>query len=440
MMIMLFLLFLIPLCFLNKFWLIKNLLVLLSVFFFTKISFLNYSFISYFMGYDLLSYFLVLLSMWILFLMFMASEKIYKLNDYSELFSFFSILLLVFLVLTFFSMNMFLFYMFFEASLIPILIMIMGWGYQPERIQAGMYMFFYTIMASLPMLLFILYFYLKFSCLDFSFLNLNLSSVILYFMMMMVFLVKLPMFLFHLWLPKAHVEASVAGSMILAGIMLKLGSYGLIRFFHMFLQVGVKLNLILINLSLLGGIIVSLTCLRQSDLKSLIAYSSVVHMGLLLSGFLTLNNWGMVGSITMMLAHGLCSSGLFVLVNLNYERFMSRSIYINKGMLNLIPFLSLCWFLLVSSNMAAPPSLNLLGEILLISSLINYSYLCMYMLILISFFSAVYCLFLYSYSQHGLFYSGIYNFSIINFRELNLLFLHWIPLNLILIKSDFFFI
>nr|ANJ01491.1 NADH dehydrogenase subunit 4 [Calvia championorum] len=437
-MMILYLMFLIPLCFLNKFWLIKNLLVFLSLLFLTKISFINYSYISYFLGYDFLSYFLVLLSIWILFLMFMASEKLYKLNDYSNLFSLLLILLLIFLIITFFSMNMFMFYMFFEASLIPILILIMGWGYQPERIQAGMYMFFYTILASLPMMLFIFYFNFKFYCMDMNFLNLNFTSIILYFMMLMVFLVKLPMFLFHLWLPKAHVEASVAGSMILAGIMLKLGGYGLIRFLQVFLMLGVKLNLFFINLSLFGGILVSLTCLRQSDLKSLIAYSSVVHMGLLLSGLMTLNLWGMSGSFVIMLAHGLCSSGLFVLVNLNYERVFSRSIYINKGMLNLVPFMSLWWFLLVISNMAAPPSLNLLGEILLINSLINYSYICMFLLMLLSFFSAVYCLYLYSYSQHGVYFSGLFSFMNINFRELNLIFLHWVPLNLILLKSDYF--
>nr|YP_010320634.1 NADH dehydrogenase subunit 4 [Illeis bistigmosa]UJP68265.1 NADH dehydrogenase subunit 4 [Illeis bistigmosa] len=435
-----FILFMIPLCFLNKFWLIKNLLVLMSFYFLTKISFSYYSFISYFMGFDFLAYFLVLLSMWILFLMFMASEKIYKLNDYSELFSLFSLLLLMMLMFTFFSMNMFLFYLFFEASLIPVLFLIMGWGYQPERIQAGMYMFFYTIIASLPMLLFIFYFYLNFYSLDFNVSKVDFSSLLMYFMMIIVFLVKLPMFMFHLWLPKAHVEASVAGSMVLAGVMLKLGSYGLIRFMNMFLTLGMKMNFFLINLSLLGGIIISLTCLRQSDLKSLIAYSSVVHMGLLLSGLLTLNIWGITGSLIMMLAHGLCSSGLFVLVNINYERFYSRSIYINKGMLNLIPFMSLWWFLLVTSNMAAPPSLNLLGEIILITSLINYSWLFMYLMILISFFSAVYCLFLYSFSQHGQYYNGIFNFLNINFRELILLLLHWLPLNLILLKSDLFMI
>lgn len=440
MIIILYLLFIIPLCFLNKFWLIKNLLVLLRVYFLTKISFLNYRFIRYFLGYDLLSYFLVLLRIWILFLIFIAREKLYKLNDYSELFSFFSILLLLFLIFTFFSINIFLFYIFFEARLIPILILIIGWGYQPERIQAGIYIFFYTIMASLPILLFIFFFYGNYFCLDFRFLNLNLSRIVLYFIIMVVFLVKLPIFIFHLWLPKAHVEASVAGSIILAGVILKLGSYGLIRFIQMFILVGVKINFILINLSLLGGLIVSLTCLRQRDLKSLIAYSSVVHIGLLLGGLLTFNNWGISGAIIIILAHGLCSSGLFVLVNLNYERFFRRRIYINKGILNLIPFLSLWWFLLVSSNMAAPPSLNLLGEIFLIRSLINYSYLCIYLLIFISFFRAAYCLFLYSYSQHGIFYRGIYNFININFRELILLLIHWIPLNLILLKRDFFII
>nr|AWN56240.1 NADH dehydrogenase subunit 4 [Eriopis connexa] len=435
-----FIIFLMPLSFKNMFWLIKNFIVLITIFFFTKISFFYYGNISYFFGSDLLSYFLVLLSLWILFLMFMASEKIFKNNDYSELFILLLLFLLLFLIFTFFSMNMFMFYLFFESSLIPILLLIMGWGYQPERIQAGFYMFFYTILASLPMMLFIFNFYKINNSLDMSFFCSEINSVLMYFMMMMVFLVKLPMFMFHLWLPKAHVEASVAGSMILAGVMLKLGGYGLMRFLQLFIMLGMKINFFIINLSLIGSIIISLTCLRQSDLKSLIAYSSVVHMGLLLSGLLTLNLWGMQGCLVIMLAHGLCSSGLFVLVNLNYERFMSRSIYINKGMLNIVPFMSLWWFLMVISNMAAPPSINLLGEILLINSLIGYSFLCMYLMILLSFFSAVYCLFLYSFSQHGKYFNGIYSIKMFNNRELLLIVLHWLPLNLILLKSDFFMI
>lgn len=440
MIIILYIIFLIPLCFLNKFWLIKNLLVLIRIFFFFKVSFLNYSYIRFFLGYDFLSYFLILLRIWIIFLIFLAREKLFKLNDYRELFCLFSVLLLLFLVLTFFSINIFIFYIFFEARLIPILFLIIGWGYQPERIQAGIYIFFYTIIASLPIILFIFYFYLKFHTLDIRFININLTRVVLYFIIIIVFLVKLPIFILHLWLPKAHVEASVAGSIILAGVILKLGRYGLIRFLQIFLLLGIKINFILINLSLIGGIIISFTCLRQRDLKSLIAYSSVVHIGLLLRGLLTFNYWGIIGSLVIILAHGLCSSGLFVLVNLNYERFYSRRIYINKGIINLVPFLSLWWFLLVVSNIAAPPSLNLLGEILLINSLISYSNLCIFLLIIISFFRAVYCLFLYSYSQHGEYFRGIYRFININFREIILIILHWVPLNLILLKRDYFII
>nr|AIW06369.1 NADH dehydrogenase subunit 4 [Cheilomenes sexmaculata]QUQ05613.1 NADH dehydrogenase subunit 4 [Cheilomenes sexmaculata]QXM14776.1 NADH dehydrogenase subunit 4 [Cheilomenes sexmaculata] len=438
MVMVLFLMFTIPLCLKNKFWLIKNLLVIFSLYFLMKNPFLSYSFISYFMGYDYLSYFLILLSFWVGFLMFMASNKVYLNKDFIGLFNLMVLFLLLCLVLTFLSMNMFMFYMFFEASLIPILVLIMGWGYQPERIQAGMYMFFYTIMASLPMMLFVFYYYYLHSSFSMNFIFYSLDSFILYFMMIMVFLVKLPMFLFHLWLPKAHVEASVAGSMVLAGVMLKLGSYGLIRFMMLFVSVGLKINWILINLSLLGGIIISLTCLRQSDLKSLIAYSSVVHMGLMLSGFLTLNIWGFLGTLIMMLAHGLCSSGLFVLVNINYERFFSRSIYVNKGLLNIMPFMSLFWFLLVIFNMAAPPSLNLLGEILLISSMISYSYVCMGLMMLLSFFSSMYCLFLYSYSQHGKFFGGLFSLKMISYRDFLLIFLHLYPLILMLLKSEVF--
>lgn len=440
MIVLFYIIFIIPLCFKNKFWLLKNLLVLIRFLFLIKIPFIYYSFISLFIGYDFLSYFLVLLRIWVTFLIFIAREKLFKLNDFSELFRFILILLLIFLVFTFFSINMFMFYIFFEASLIPVLILILGWGYQPERIQAGIYMFFYTIIASLPIILFIFSYYLKFNRIDIRFINVNLSSILLYFIILIVFLVKLPVFIFHLWLPKAHVEASVAGSIILAGVILKLGRYGLIRFLYLFIELGVKLNFFLINLSLLGGIIVSFTCLRQRDLKALIAYSSVVHIGLLLGGILTLNSWGLAGSLVIILAHGLCSSGLFVLVNLNYERIFSRRIYINKGILNLIPFISLWWFLLVISNIAAPPSLNLLGELILINRLISYSYCCIFLIIFISFFRAAYCLYLYSFSQHGKYFNRIFAVKIITYRELNLIILHWIPLNLILIKSDYFIV
>lgn len=439
MIILIILVFMIPLCFINKFWLIKNYLILIRIWFFSKISFLFFSSLNFFIGIDFLSYFLLLLRFWISFLIFIAREKLFNLKDFSELFSILLLLLLLFLLLTFSSINIFLFYIFFEARLIPILILILGWGYQPERIQAGIYIFFYTIIASLPIILFIFIYYSKFKTLDLTYINVNLFSFILYFIIIIVFLVKMPIFLFHLWLPKAHVEASVAGSIILAGVILKLGRYGLIRFLTIFLYLGVKVNFFLINLSLIGGILVSLSCLRQRDIKSLIAYSSVVHIGLLLSGLLTFNSWGITGSLIIILAHGCCSSGLFVLVNINYERIVSRSIFINKGLINIVPFLSLWWFLLVIRNIAAPPSLNLLREILLINSLINYSHICIFILIIITFLRASYSLYLYSFSQHGKFYRRLYFFELISYRELILLLIHWVPLNLILLKRDLFF-
>nr|ARH53982.1 NADH dehydrogenase subunit 4 [Pantoxystus rubricollis] len=427
--------FMIPLVFLN-YWLVLMLLFFMSFIFMMNISYMNiYSSLSYIFGLDLLSFMMIMLSFWICSLMILASESLYKSMFYWELFLVMVMLLLLSLYLTFSSMNMFIFYLFFEISLIPTLFLIIGWGVQPERLMAGIYLLFYTLLVSLPMLVSLFYLNKIFNTMEFYFFG-SINSLFLYYCINMMFFVKIPMFFIHLWLPKAHVEAPISGSMILAGVMLKLGGYGLLRTMKLFLAIGLEINFIIIIISLIGGMIVSLMCVRQNDMKSLIAYSSVSHMGLCLAGILTMNLWGFWGALVMMLAHGLCSSGLFCLANLCYERSHSRSIYLNKGFMNIFPNLSLWWFLLCSSNMAAPPSMNLLGEILLINSLFLYSKYTMICLFFMVFYSAVYSLFLYSYTQHGVFYSGMYSFVIINSREYLLLFLHWVPLNLLIMKSE----
>nr|YP_009185991.1 NADH dehydrogenase subunit 4 [Sphaeridium bipustulatum]ALO70934.1 NADH deshydrogenase subunit 4 [Sphaeridium bipustulatum] len=434
-----FMLFTIPLCFKrNSFWLNQLSYFLLFILVFIMFSF-NYNFtnISYMFGYDLLSFVMIILSIWICGLMVMGSAKIFKLKNYYNLFLLMVLLLMMALVLTFSSLNLFVFYLFFEISLIPTLMLIMGWGYQPERLQAGVYLLFYTLLASLPMMIGIFFILSKFNTLEYFYFS-NVHSILLYMSINMVFFVKMPLFFVHLWLPKAHVEAPVSGSMILAGVMLKLGGYGLLRMMIMFLSVGMMINYVIIVISLVGGFYVSLICLRQVDIKSLIAYSSVAHMGITLGGIMTLNYWGMIGALVMMLAHGLCSSGLFCLANITYERMGSRSMFLNKGLINLMPTFSLWWFLFSACNMAAPPSLNLLGEIMLINSLVSWSFYSMMFLSLMSFFSAAYSLYLYSYTQHGKMYSGMYSFSMGYLNEYLLLLLHWLPLNLLILKSEYF--
>nr|AND96447.1 NADH deshydrogenase subunit 4 [Onthophagus rorarius] len=432
--------FLIPLSFkLKSFWL-NQCSYFLMFFLFMIVNSYNYIFknISYFLGCDLLSYCMILLTFWICSLMIMSSESLNYKKFFMNLFLLVILLLTLFLFITFSSMNLFLFYLFFEMSLIPTLILIVGWGYQPERLQAGIYLLFYTLLVSLPMMISIFFYYEKYYSLDFFFIDNMISNIYMYMCINLAFFVKMPMYLVHLWLPKAHVEAPVSGSMILAGVLLKLGGYGLMRLMLIFMEIGMKINMIFILISMYGGLLVSLICIRQIDIKSLIAYSSVAHMGMVLGGIMTMTYWGMCGSLVMMLAHGLCSSGLFCLANINYERFMSRSMYLNKGMINLIPSMSLWWFLLSSSNMAAPPSLNLLGEIMLINSLVSWNSLCMLMLMFLSFLSAVYSLYLYSYTQHGKLYSGLFSFFSGVIREYLLLILHWLPLNILILKSEIF--
>lgn len=417
---------------------VQNLIFLVSFLYLLMNNYRNYWInISGNFGNDLLRFGLILLSFWITSLIIISRERVISTNNYSSFFIFIIFILIFFLYLTFRSIRLFIFYLFFEIRLIPTLFLILGWGYQPERLQAGVYLLFYTLLASLPMIIGIFYVYEDIGRLFFiSFIEYSYNNLYLYLCLILAFLVKIPIFLVHLWLPKAHVEAPVSGSIILAGLLLKLGGYGLLRVFPLLQKTGLKINVLWIRISLVGGVLVSLICLRQVDLKSLIAYSSVAHIGIVLGGLLTITYWGICGSYTLIIAHGLCSSGLFCLANISYERFGSRRLLINKGLLNFMPRLRLWWFLLCSANMAAPPTLNLLGEIRLLNRIVIWSWVRIFRLALLSFFSAAYTLYLFSYSQHGKIILRNYSFSNGVLREYLILFLHWVPLNLLILKRE----
>lgn len=384
---------------------------------------------------------LIFLTIWISALIIIARFSIKNKKSSSEPFLFLILLLNFALLLTFSASNLLTFYISFEFTLLPTLFIILGWGYQPERLQAGFYLLIYTVLASLPLLINLILIFKYNQSLSFRNYIWNLPCpppliFIWWSTTILAFLVKIPLYIFHLWLPKAHVEAPVAGSIILAGLLLKLGSYGILRLALIFINVNKLLLPLILSVSLWGAIITRIICTRQPDIKSLIAYSSVGHIGLLTAGTITNQAWAWERRLLMIIAHGLCSSALFALANILYETTQTRRLYLTKGIITLFPTTTLIWFLASSANMAAPTSLNLIAEIILLSSILSASLRAAPILAISAFLAAVYSLFLYTSTQHGKPFNFTNPLHLFPSRNYLIIFIHLLPLFTLCLKID----
>jgi proton-translocating NADH-quinone oxidoreductase chain M len=309
--------------------------------------------------------------------------------------------LLVILIGVFSVLDILGFYILFEAVLIPMFLIIGVWGARKEKITASYYFFFYTLVGSLLMILSIFYIYSLTGTTDYlTLLNIKFDASVQYCIFLCFFAslaVKIPKFPFHIWLPQAHVEAPVGGSVLLAGILIKLGSYGFIRFtIPLFPEACSYFSPLIFTLGVTGVIYASLTTIRQTDLKRIIAYSSVGHMGIVMLSTFSLSLIGIEGSIFLQIAHGLVSSALFILVTLIYQRHHTRIVKYYRGLTLTMPLFSLIFLFFTLANIAVPLSCNFVGEFLSLLGVFQVNGLIGFLGCMGIILSAAYGLFLYN--------------------------------------------
>ncbi|WP_424192217.1 NADH-quinone oxidoreductase subunit M [Ampullimonas aquatilis] len=333
--------------------------------------------INYSLGIDGISIWFVFLTAFITILVVLAAWEVIQDRAAQYLAAF--LILSGLMVGVFCALDGALFYVFFEATLIPMYLIIGIWG-GPNRVYAAFKFFLYTLLGSLLTLVALIYLYNKsggsFDILTWHALPLPLlTQKILFFAFLMAFAVKVPMWPVHTWLPDAHVEAPTGGSVVLAAIMLKLGAYGFLRFSLPILpDASHALSGFMITLSLIAVVYIGMVALVQADMKKLVAYSSIAHMGFVTLGFFVFNDMATEGAIVQMISHGFVSGAMFLCIGVLYDRVHSRQIADYGGVVNTMPKFATFFLLFTMANCGLPATSGFVGEFMVILGAVEYNF------------------------------------------------------------------
>ena len=320
-------------------------------------------------GIDGISVFFVILTTLLIFLCLLTSWNSINFNLKEYLISF--LVMEFFLIGVFCILDLLLFYIFFESVLIPMYLIIGVWGSRERKIRAAYFFFLYTLLGSVLMLLAVIYLYYQVGTTDYEILLSTLltskEQKFLWLAFFASFATKVPMVPMHIWLPEAHVEAPTAGSVILAGVLLKLGTYGLIRFsFPLFPEASFYFTPLVYSIAVVGVIYTSFTAIRQTDFKRIIAYTSVAHMNLVIVGMFSFNSIGLEGAILQSLSHGFVASALFLIIGVVYERHHTRMVKYYGGLVHVMPIYIFIFLFFTMSNIGLPGTGSFIGEFLIL--------------------------------------------------------------------------
>jgi NADH-quinone oxidoreductase subunit M len=333
-----------------------------------QILLINNKLFTFHLGIDGISLFFVLLTLFLLPICLLASWS--SITIYIKEFNILFYITIFLLINVFCVLDLLIFYVVYESILIPMFLIIGIWGSRDRKIHAAYQFFLYTLFGSVIMLLALLYIYIKIGSLHIT--NIGICDYtliegrLLWMAFFASFAVKVPMIPLHIWLPEAHVEAPTAGSVLLAGILLKMGVYGMLRFsLPMFPEATIYYQPVVFLFSIISIVYGATTTLRQTDLKKVIAYSSVVHMNYITIGVLSDNIYGIEGAIFLMISHGLVSSALFLCIGFLYERYHTRVLLYYGGLVTIMPVFSIAFFILVLANVSLPGTSSFIGEFLI---------------------------------------------------------------------------